>query len=213
MSAISFAQSLSIAPDPYYYTTSGETCTAHFNVTNVTNEDVDVIVTRTMNYSVDEITSTFCWGVTCYIPSTDISLNSIIIPAGESFDGFSGYVYSMGEEESYEINYCFSVVDDPSDKVCTDVIFTSSSQFIGVEELENEYSIYPNPANDILHLDYMNTMPATFVLYDMLGNKVFTDELLSSKSVSLSFFEAGIYFYTFSVQGKETEIQKLIITH
>ena len=213
MSAISFAQSLSIAPNAYYYTTSGETCTAHFNVTNVTNEDVDVIVTRTMNYSEDEITSTFCWGETCYTPSTDISLNSIIISAGESFDGFSGYVYSMGEEETYEINYCFSLVDDPSDKVCTDIIFTSSSQFIGVEELENEYSIYPNPANDILHLDNMNSMPAAFVLYDMLGNKVFTDEIVNSESVSLSSFDAGIYFYTFSVQEKETEIQKLIITH
>jgi len=212
MSAASFAQSLSIAPNAYYYSNSGETCTAHFDVTNDTDQDVDIIVTRTMNPD-DAITSTFCWGETCYTPTTDVSLNSIVIPAGESFDGFSGYIYSMGEEVSYVINYCFSLVNDPSDKVCTDVTFTSLSQYVGVEELENEYSVYPNPANEVLHLDYMNTTPAAFVLYDMLGNKVYADELLSSKSLSLTAFEAGIYFYTFSVQGKETEVQKLIITH
>ena len=212
MSVSVFAQSLSDEHDAYYYSNSGETCTAHFDVVNETNQDVEIIVTRTMNPN-DAITSTFCWGETCYTPTTNVSANSIVIPAGDSFDGFSGYIYSMGEEVSYVINYCFSLVNDPSDKVCTDVTFTSLSQYVGVDELESNPSVYPNPANEVLHIEYTNTTPAAFVLYDMLGNKVYAENLLSSKSLSLTAFEAGIYFYTFSVQGKETEVQKLIITH
>jgi len=212
MSVSVFAQSLSADHAAYYFSNPGETCTAHFDVVNVTDQDVEIIVTRIMNPN-DAITSTFCWGETCYTPTTNVSTNSIVIPAGESFDGFSGYIYSMGEEVSYVINYCFSSVNDPTDKVCTDVTFTSLSQYVGVEEFDINSSVYPNPANEVLYIDYTNTTPAAFVLYDMLGNKVYAQDLLSSKSLNLTAFEAGIYFYTFSVQGKETEVQKLIITH
>ena len=181
-------------------------------MTNVTGDDVSVIVTRSYDASYD-IMSTFCWGTQCYNPDVDLSGTPVEVEASGLNSTFSGYIYNMPEETSYVINYCFSLENDPSDKVCTDVTFTSLSQYVGVEEFDINSSVYPNPANEVLHIDYTNTKPATFVLYDMLGNKVYAEELLSSKSLSLTSFEAGIYFYTFSVQGKQTEVQKLIITH
>ena len=156
--------------------------------------------------------STFCWGITCYPPTVDVSSQSILIPAGESFDGFSGYINDMPEDKTFIINYCFSVVDNPSDKVCADVEFTSIST-VGVEETNISFGVYPNPANDVLHLEYTAQQAADFVLYDMLGNKIYSDVVLNSKSIQLNAFEAGIYFYTFSVNGKNKEVQKLIISH
>tara|TARA_B100000780_G_C21107879_1_gene447502 strand:+ start:621 stop:1292 length:672 start_codon:yes stop_codon:yes gene_type:complete len=207
-----FAQSsLSIEPSESYYAEVGEQCVAHFDVTNTTDAEISVIVTRSFDSSYD-IMSTFCWGITCYPPTVDVSSQSILIPAGESFDGFSGYINDMPEDKTFIINYCFSVVDNPSDKVCADVEFTSIST-VGVEETNISFGVYPNPANDILHLEYTAQQAADFVLYDMLGNKIYSDVVLNSKSIQLNAFEAGIYFYTFSVNGKNKEVQKLIISH
>lgn len=207
-----FAQSsLSIEPSESYYAEVGEQCVAHFDVTNTADAEISVIVTRSFDSSYD-IMSTFCWGITCYPPTVDVSSQSILIPAGESFDGFSGYINDMPEDKTFIINYCFSVVDNPSDKVCADVEFTSIST-VGVEETNISFGVYPNPANDVLHLEYTAQQAADFVLYDMLGNKIYSDVVLNSKSIQLNAFEAGIYFYTFSVNGKNKEVQKLIISH
>ena len=204
-------QSLSVDVDSYYHSLSSETCTAHFDVTNQTAQDLSVIVTRTMDDADSLIMSTFCWGITCYPPATNVSTNAIEIPAGESSDQFSGYIYNMPEESSYVINYCFSLENDPNDKVCTDVTFTSLSEYLSIEEVPALHNVYPNPVKDVLFID-CNT-PTEFVLFDMLGSQVHKEVFTSSSNINVSSFEAGIYFYKLKVKGKETEVQKLIITH
>ena len=202
------AQSLSVDVDSYYHSLPSETCTAHFDVTNLTAQDLSVIVTRTSDA---DIPSYFCWGVTCYPPATNVSTNAIVIPAGESSDQFSGYINNMPEESSYVINYCFSVENNPADQVCTDVTFTSLSEYLSIEEVPALHNVYPNPVKDILFID-CNT-PTEFVLFDMLGSQVHKEVFTSSSNINVSSFEAGIYFYKLKVKGKETEVQKLIITH
>jgi len=202
------AQSLSVDVDSYYHSLPSETCTAHFDVTNLTAQDLSVIVTRTSDA---DIPSYFCWGVTCYPPATNVSTNAIVIPAGESSDQFSGYINNMPEESSYVINYCFSVENNPADQVCTDVTFTSLSEYLSIEEVPALHNVYPNPVKDILFID-CNTL-TEFVLFDMLGSQVHKEVFSSSSNINVSSFEAGIYFYKLKVKGKETEVQKLIITH
>ena len=208
LSFTTFAQSLSVDVDSYYHSLPSETCTAHFDVTNLTAQDLSVIVTRTSDA---DIPSYFCWGVTCYPPATNVSTNAIVISAGESSDQFSGYINNMPEESSYVINYCFSVENNPADQVCTDVTFTSLSEYLSIEEVPALHNVYPNPVKDILFID-CNT-PTEFVLFDMLGSQVHKEVFTSSSNINVSSFEAGIYFYKLNVKGKETEVQKLIITH
>ncbi len=212
ISVTAFAQSLSIEPADYYYAETGEQCVAHFDITNTTDEALSVIVTRSYDPSYD-IMSTFCWGTTCYSPTVNVSGVPILIEGQSSFDGFSGYINDMPENKTFIINYCFSVENDPSDKVCTDVEFTSSVAYVGVEETESVFGVYPNPANDILHLDCSAQQSADFVLYDMLGNKIYSELVLGNTTIQLNRFEAGIYFYSFSINGIKQEVQKLIITH
>ncbi len=131
VSLTSLAQSsLSINPSETYFGLPNETLNASFDVTNNSDGDLEVIVTRLIPEAYDSLegfTSTFCWGVTCYPPHINVSSNPIIINAGASFDGFKGTISSMPLETELTINYCFSVVDNPSDKVCTDVIFSSTN--------------------------------------------------------------------------------------
>lgn len=212
LSFTAFAQSLSISPANYYYAAGGEECSAHFDVTNISDQDVSVMVTKTET-PVDANNSLFCWGTSCYPPQTQVSSDPITIAAGESSSDFTGYIYGIPDESSFVINYCFWLENDPTDKVCADITYTSLSEYIGVDELEEVYTVYPNPANNVLHLDYSSETSASFVLYDMLGSKVYTEELTGATSIDLTSFESGIYFYTFSAEGRETEVQKLIIAH
>jgi hypothetical protein len=137
-----FSQSsLSINPSDYYYVEAGEQCVAHFDVTNNSDSAQNVIVTRSYDESYD-IMTTFCWGITCYPPQVNVSGIPITIESGTSFDGFSGYINDMPEEKTYIINYCFSLENNPSDKVCADIEFTSSSSYIGIEENETTFGVY-----------------------------------------------------------------------
>ena len=216
VSLTALAQSLSINPSESYFGLPNETLNASFDVTNNSAGDLEVIVTRLIPETYDSLegfTSTFCWGTTCYPPHINVSTTPMIINAGASFDGFKGTVSSMPVETELTINYCFSVVDNPSNKVCTDVNFTSISVPVGIEETETLYSVYPNPANAILYLKQSSKKEGTFMMYDMLGNKIYSDVITTSKSIQLHEFNAGIYFYTFSINGKDTEVQKLVISH
>jgi len=217
VSLTSLAQSsLSINPSETYFGLPNETLDASFDVTNNSAEDLEVIVTRLIPEAYDSIEgfmSTFCWGTTCYPPQINVSTNPIIIDAGARFDGFKGTVSSMPLETELTINYCFSVVGNPSDKVCTDVTFSSMSLPVGLEENNALFSVYPNPANDILYLSHTSRKEGVFRMYDMLGNKIYSDVITTSKSIQLEDFNAGIYFYTFSTDGKFSEVQKLVISH
>ena len=92
VSLTALAQSLSINPSESYFGLPNETLDASFDVTNNSDGDLEVIVTRLIPEAYDSLegfTSTFCWGSTCYPPSINVSTNPMIINAGASFDGFT----------------------------------------------------------------------------------------------------------------------------
>ena len=200
-------QSLSVEVEDYYYAPAGTECVAYLEVRNLTNDSLSVIASRSSN----QVTNWMCVGLNCYIPSVDVT-SAFNIPADSSVDDFAGHVLSMPEESDVIINYCFSVENNPSDSVCVDVKYTSSSAVMNVDNHSiHSSSVYPNPVKDILFID-CNT-PTEFVLFDMLGSQVHKEVFTSSSNIDVSSFEAGIYFYKLKLKGKETEVQKLIITH
>jgi plastocyanin len=210
------AQSLSVDVADYYYSAFGEQCTAYVDVTNTSSQDLMFHVTRS---SSTDLTNYFCWGPTCYPPNSNesyTSTNSLLINAGETLtglDSFIGYVNDLPENSSLDIDYCFWVDGNPSDEKCVVVTYTNKDSFMTIEDLSFSHEIYPNPVQDILHINLLSSNPVEFVLFDMLGSQVYNEVFTSSSNINVSSFEAGIYFYKFNVKGKETEVQKLIITH
>ena len=202
-------QSLSVEVQDYYYAAAGTEGVAYLEVQNLTNNSLNVIASRSPNQVSEQ--NWMCVGLNCYIPSVDVT-NAFNIPANSSIDDFAGHVLSMPEESDVIINYCFSVENTPSDSVCVDVKYTSSSAVMNVDNHFIHFSsVYPNPVKDVLFID--SNTPTEFVLFDMLGSQVHKEVFTSSSNINVSSFEAGIYFYKLKVKGKETEVQKLIITH
>ena len=210
------SQSLFVDVADYYYSPFGEQCTAYIDVTNTSNQDLMFHVTRS---STTDLTNYFCWGPTCYPPNSNetyTSTNSLSINSGETLtglDAFIGYVNNLPENSSLDIDYCFWVDGNPSDETCVVVTYTNEDSFMAIEDLSFSHEIYPNPVQDLLHINLLNSNPVEFVLFDMLGSQVYKEVLTSSSNINVSSFESGIYFYKLNVKGKETEVQKLIITH
>lgn len=85
-----------------------------------------------------------------------------------------------------------------------------------IEDFENQkigFSVYPNPASDVLtiKLDNDTQNNTTFKLNDVIGNEIYSIKNISNNvSVNTSQLPAGIYFVTLiNEQGKSTT-QKII---
>jgi predicted extracellular nuclease len=91
-------------------------------------------------------------------------------------------------------------------KICPRMAEDIVVQFaLGIEE-NNTFSVYPNPASDILVL---NVQPTSFVqIYSMNGSLVF--EGTGETTLDISEFESGIYQVTV-LQNDKISTQKLIV--
>tara|TARA_B100001093_G_C26853627_1_gene1026283 strand:+ start:759 stop:1412 length:654 start_codon:yes stop_codon:yes gene_type:complete len=200
------SQSLLINTESYYYAETGETCSANLTVTNISGEDLDVVVIRSMEEY--DITTYFCWGPICYTPSSDFSSTPITISAGESFNGFYGYVQGIPEASTFVINYCFYPEDQPLDRVCADINFTSVD--LSVPDSE-KLIVYPNPVKDYLNININGAYD--FRLNDLTGNTVLSQSLSGNVQVDVSNFESGIYYYYIDSYSINQQVRKLVITH
>ena len=63
-------------------------------------------------------------------------------------------------------------------------------------------SVYPNPANDGLTLEFSQAGSYQLVLFDVAGNRVWTEQVQGERKseIQVSQLAAGVYFYR--VQGK-----------
>ena len=57
--------------------------------------------------------------------------------------------------------------------------------------------IYPNPVKDKMTIRFSNTNSKTIEIYDILGNKIFTQEIYSGESINLSKLTNGTYIIRF----------------
>ena len=80
---------------------------------------------------------------------------------------------------------------------------------------ENSFIAYPNPANQIVKINYTIQKTAKINLYDITGNKVKEFNLsLNDKSIRIDIADLpqGTYFYTLTT-AKTTKTKRLIIRH
>jgi hypothetical protein len=77
---------------------------------------------------------------------------------------------------------------------------------------DNMFKIYPNPANDVLvvNLNTSTHQPAFIEIYDLKGKKVYSEEIKTTKEISVIQFNKGIYICKMILDGK-SNYEKLII--
>ncbi len=106
---------------------------------------------------------------------------------------------------SFEVNPFFTA-DDPQD-----------TTQVNVYELQ-KIKLYPNPVSDYLNIDYdiIFVKDAKIQIYNTIGSIVYSKKLENKHDylkISVSDFEAGLYFCSLQIDGKLLNTKKFLINH
>lgn len=95
-----------------------------------------------------------------------------------------------GEVEDYSVN----VVD-----------------LLNIQDFEiNDWTVYPNPAMNLINIKYSNNhRPTTYIIYNMLGQKISRNNISNSgnsQSIDISGLDKGMYFVKLQKEGQSVSI-------
>lgn len=193
---------------------------AYAVVQNVSNLPVEVALKRIdANYTELTDSNAICWGLcfTTDISQNPVSFNRVIQPGATDTAILHVYPDLDGYTRTGFIDYVLFDYYNPTDSVA----FRIDYQVNGVPLSEKEFSrpelsVYPNPADDYLRIQYeVNSgANAQFELINLIGAKVFETELNSQSSeleIDLSALNPGVYFYTLKIDGEVNISKKLVI--
>lgn len=175
-------------------------------------------------YTMDATDSTqFCWGGLCYNWTSNLSSVSLTINPGDTVDfaefGFHAIFRSKLATATRLVHYQFYDISNINDSTGVTIRYNFST---GVDEQEkiggSISNVYPNPANSFVSVKYdINeySQRGQILFYDMLGKQVKEIALADKKGtarITVDDLNAGIYFYSFLVDGKAISTRKLVIS-
>lgn len=94
------------------------------------------------------------------------------------------------------------------------VVDTTSSVITTIQESDNHFAVYPNPADDFIQLRGVSS-DGQFTLRDMLGRTVLVEKLYARQEprISVAGIREGVGTYTFESENKFDVRGKLVIRH
>ncbi|MEI6062437.1 MAG: T9SS type A sorting domain-containing protein [Bacteroidota bacterium] len=190
-------------------------------VKNTTNTEMpNMFVRRVINYEVPNSSNSFCFGINCYGPLTNESVIADTAKVGILDKSFSADYYPAGNGGLSSITYEF--FDNITFGV--PVIARATIEFhisaAGIDENKQVFKgPYPNPASQYTNFEY--NLPASYtnaqlIIRNMLGVEIESlniENRSGKKSIDVSSYASGIYFYSFIVDGKVVQSRKLIVKH
>ena len=64
---------------------------------------------------------------------------------------------------------------------------------VGINEITNSISIYPNPSNGIITISSDNNLPNFVTIYDIAGKLLLSEKINSNNTINLSEYKSGAY--------------------
>ena len=86
-------------------------------------------------------------------------------------------------------------------------VFGTAAEFTGIKNIpstEKGFSVYPNPANDLLFIKSNSTIPSSKINYsiiDMYGNLISENKMNAAESIDISNLSNGVYFISIKDEG------------
>jgi hypothetical protein len=197
------------------YADINEPSAVHLDVTNQSQNDLNVRIKKIENTVISGSDNTFCWAGTC-LPPTSYESKSMTITAGATISDFYGDYNANGILGLTSVTYVF-LTNIPDDTAAVTINYIGSGT--SVNNLNNETSFfrsYPNPANKEINIQSTVHSPQSTVLriYNIYGTFISQYSVLSSQfSINTSEFPSGIYTYTLLSDKRRISSGKIIINH
>lgn len=197
---------------------------AAWGVRNISEETLSWRCRREIVSNVAGATNYFCWGV-CFMENTDVSPAGIAvsIDGGEINNSFYAHYKPNNNVGMSTIRYCFFNLDDNTEELCYTVNFCVDAEcLVGVEEAQQTVSaasVRPNPVSDFGAISYNINQAftqASLTIFNSMGQMVKQENLQMQNGLVLfdaQEFANGVYYYSVTVDGKSSEMQKLVVQH
>lgn len=161
----------------------------------------------------------YCFAGNCFVPEIIISPNTAVIPANQFDTSFTADYNGLGKSGTSIISYVFFNINNVNDSVSVKVNYITSLNSINdISKADIYFSdAYPNPANNSTTIAYVlpkATNTASIRISNILGSKISEyslEDLNGRKTIDISNFNEGIYFYSLIVNNKIYFTKKLLV--
>ena len=112
------------------------------------------------------------------------------------------------EEIPMEMDYTYCIVAEYAEGMSAPecVVLTD---LLGVNEMSNVFTVYPNPVNSKLYIENGNA-EFSYVMYNGMGQMVVNGTAQGSKEINVSSMMPGVYFLHLT-NGTQTTVQKVVV--
>ena len=206
----------------------------HWDVTNLTNDTMHLMVTRSIvqlvspyNLPYDEDNSgaydRFCWGPLCYPYGTNSSFTTdaylVHLPPNETDSTFIVDYYPAGVAGVTALDYCFHPVDDIDAGTCQQVLFCldAANCALNIDEIRIESSpVFPQPVRGISSFPYHlnGASMATLRIHNASG-QLMEQETLSAQHgivyLDAAEYAPGMYILTVATPDGAKVSERFIV--
>ena len=203
---------------------------AYWDVTNVGEESLDVMVTRSFMEMADPFNfpysdgdpgsyERFCWGPLCYpfgtMASADQGSPLVTLAPADTNNTFKADFYPNGVAGVTTIKYCFQTPGDPENAVCHEVTFVVDATS-DVTELSTGVvcSLMPNPATDMVILSMDRALDGAVEFRNLVGQVAKRERIqagVTQQAVNLDGLTEGIWLVSVVSEGRVLATQRLVI--
>jgi hypothetical protein len=146
----------------------------------------------------------YCYPTSVYVAPDVVQLFPAAIDS--SFKGTYLYLESNHTAGKYLVTYTFFNSSNPADSAIVYVLYNTYPLTTGIAAttLQNNISIYPNPANDVVHLSAATDINGTLTITNSTGAVVYKQTLANKRtaSIAISNWAAGVYHYNLESKGE-----------
>ena len=188
----------------------------HFEVRNLTGNEVNVAVVKEVLENMEGSDVSFCWGGKCYSSSVFVS-DPAAVPANTLSDMDMSLHAFLGEGDG-KLAVRFTVFnnDQLDDKVFVDVVFDKNAGLSDKQFAGTLGHAYPNPASSVVRFNYEVSVSdnVSVAVYNLLGQEVMSEQLNGTHgqvSFPVSDLNEGIYFCNLTVNGRVMKTEKFVV--
>lgn len=129
-------------------------------------------------------------------------------PATVVPDAFKSAYKPNGIQGTSKYRYYFV---DNNTQIKRDSIDVTYTNTLSAEENNIDFSVYPNPVNDVLNIS-ISENNTSISIFDIVGKNVSNMSLVNGKnSLNIENLNPGVYFYSIKRNGNIIETKKLIV--
>ncbi|MES2691604.1 MAG: T9SS type A sorting domain-containing protein [Bacteroidota bacterium] len=128
-----------------------------------------------------------------------------------NFEFSAGFKVTNGTDGGIDRILTYSITDDGKDSIFVETRTDIINPVSGLKSIDPEqFSIYPVPAKDVLHIDVKGAGNYSAQLFDIQGRLLLTQEVSNNTPLNVSTLSNGVYILTLQ-QANGQKMQKRIL--